>query len=116
MARWGLTTFRTLDDWYFVAPKNYWDIILEQMPPYPYGYWAEVSDCDDIQEWFREECFRRFRIKPGNVVNDRHVFGIAVLPDSTLQLIDAGWSDGPVYVEPGVPGTLYDLAGARVWM
>ena len=115
LARWGLTTYQTLDTTYWVASQDYWDLVLVAVGAYPWGWWAEVSDCDDIQEWFREECFRQFRIKPGSVVNDRHMFGVLVLSDLTLQLVDAGWSAGPVYVEPGAPGSLYDLAGAKVW-
>ena len=115
LAKWGLTTFRTLDSSYWVASKDYWDLVLASLGPYPYGYWAEVSDCDDVAEWAREECYRHYRIKPGIVVNGPHVFNILILPDLTLQLVDAGWSEGPAYVEPGFRGSLYDLEGAKVW-
>ena len=117
LGRWGLVAYRTLDSWYWCADLPYWDIILASVPPPPKWY-AEVQDCDDIAEWFREECRRRFHLKPGVIINDTHVFNIAVLADGALQLMDAMWSDGWVvqvsYVEPG--SSLHELAGARVWM
>ena len=115
LARWGLTTYRTRDETYWVASRDYWDLVLASLGPYPYGWWAEVSDCDDVAEWAREECYRKFRIKPGMVDTALHTLNILIFDDLTLQLVDAGWSEGPAYVEPGFPGSLYDLAGAKVW-
>lgn len=113
LARWGLTPYRILDEKYWAADEDYWNLILANSPVY--GPWvAEFNDCDDISEGFRVDVHRTYWVKPGIVENDTHSFNIAIFPDLRLKLIDAGWSVGPVWVEPGFPGSLYDLAGARV--
>ena len=116
LARWGLTLYRPLDEWYWCVTPDYWDLILANFPPSP-SWIANFRDCDDIAEWFREECYRRFKVKPGIVVNRSHAFNIAVRADGTLRLIDAMWNDGfisqAVYVEPG--SSLHELVEAKVW-
>lgn len=113
LAQWGLTPYRMLDEVYWSASKDYWDLILASSPVY--GPWvAEFNDCDDISEQFRVDVHRIYWVKPGIVENATHSFNIAIFPDLALKLIDAGWSVGPVYVEPGFPDTLYDLAGGQV--
>ena len=113
LARWGLRPYRMLDEWYWSVSEDYWDLVLANSPVY--GPWiAEINDCDDISEAFRVDVHRTYWVKPGIVENRAHSFNIAIFPDLTLRLIDAGWSVGPVYVEPGSPGSLYDLAGAQV--
>ena len=113
LAKYGLTPYRMLDDMYWAGSQDYWDMILANSPVY--GPWvAEFNDCDDISEGFRVDVHRIYWVKQGIVENRPHSFNMAVLPDLTLRFIDAGWSVGPVYVEPGNPGTLYDLADAQV--
>ena len=114
LARWGLTSMRTLDHYYWCVGQDYWDAVLGYLPPS--ALWeAEEHDCDDIALEFKVDVRRIFKLRSAGVVfNATHAFIVLVLADSTLRLVDPGWSVGAVYVEPGSPGTLYDLAGATV--
>ena len=115
LARWGLTPYLMLDRWYWSVTEDYWDLVVANTPPAE--PWVEdYRDCDDISEGFRVDTGRIYKVKPGIVINSIHAWNIVVLPDLGLRLIDAGWSIGASYVQPGKPGSLYDLAGAKVWI
>ena len=115
LAAWGLSAVRRLDNKYWAVSQEYWDLVLENTPPAP--PWVEdFEDCDDVAEGFKVDVKRGWRITAGLIVNRPHMWNIVILDDLSLRLIDAGWSSGPVYVEPGAPGSFYDIVGARVWI
>jgi hypothetical protein len=114
LARYGLTPYRLLDRQYWAVDQPYWDMVLAGQGARQ--WYEDVQDCDDLAEDFRVDVRRTYWLPVGIVVNDRHAWNVAVLPGLTLLFIDPGWSEGPAYVQPGSPGSLYDLAGAHIWL
>ena len=113
LAAQGLTPYRMLDNLYWSVDTAFWDLILEGYLD-PAVYWTDFDDCDDRALEFKVDVHWQYRVDCGMVVNATHAWNVIVLPDLTLRFVDAGWSEGPAYVQPGLPGSLYDLAGAKV--
>ena len=115
LGKYGLSTYRTLDAVYWACDEAYLDYVLSVSPP-PREYWADFDDCDDRAERFKVFVHEAFALSAGIVVNDVHAFNVFVMADGTCRFVDAGWSDGPVYVTPGAHGHFYDVRDHKVWL
>jgi hypothetical protein len=88
------------------------------MPPAD-QWWAETQDCDDQAMAFVVAVHRFFHVNSVGIVlngagrTSGHAFNVVVFDDGMLALIEP---QTRMFVEPGYPDTLYDLAGAKVWM